>query len=100
MPHDATPQNGRMHEFGVPGWVVALALAIAFSAAAAALAVATGAFLILVPALAIAALGYGIYAAVAASRRARYVFGIPRRLGVIQDGRAVRRRWRLYRGAP
>jgi hypothetical protein len=100
MPHDATPRNGRMHGSGVPGWVVALALAIAFSAAAAVLAVATGAFLILLPALAIVAIGYGIYAAVTARRRTRYVFGLPHRLGVIQDGRVFRRRSRLNRGSP
>lgn len=95
MPHDATPRNGRMHKFGLPGWMVALAVAIAFSAAAAVVAVTTGAFLILLPALGIVAIGYGIYAALAARRRARYVFGLPRRLGVIQDGRALRRRSRL-----
>jgi hypothetical protein len=100
MPHDATPRNGGMHEFGVPGWVVALAVALAFSAAAAVVAVVTGAFIILVPTLAIAALGFGIYAAIAARRRARYFYGIPHRLGVIQDGRAFRRRLRLTRGAP
>ena len=89
-----------MHQFGVPGWVVALALAIAFSAAAAVLAVATGAFLILLPALAIVAIGCGIYAAITARRRARYAFGLPHRLGVIQDGRLFRRRSRFNRGAP
>lgn len=100
MPHDATPRNGRMREFGVPGWMVALALALAFSVAVAVLAVATGAFLILLPAFAIVALGYGIYAVIAARRRSRYVYGLPRSLGVIRDGRALRRRSRLTGGTP
>jgi hypothetical protein len=95
MPHDGTPRNGRMHEFGVPGWVIALALALAFSAAIAVLAAATGAFVILLPALAVAALGYGLYLAIAARRRARFFDGLPRGMSVIQDGRGLRRRWRL-----
>jgi len=99
MPHDTTPRNGRMHEFGVPGWIVALALAIAFSAAVAVVAVATGLFVILLPALAIVALGYGVYAAVASRRRTRFDFRLDR-LGVIQDRRLLRRRSRLGGRAP
>lgn len=100
MPHDATPRNGRMYGPGLPGWVVALALAIAFSAAVAVVAVTTGLFVILLPALAVVALGYGLYAAIAASRRrARFDFGAGR-IGVIQDGRWLRRRSRLSRDAP
>lgn len=100
MPHDATPRNGRMHEFGLPGWIVVLALAIALSAAAAVVAIATGLFVILLPALAVVALGYGVYAAVAASRRrARFDFRLDRP-GVIQDRRMLRRRWRLGGRAP
>jgi hypothetical protein len=95
MPHDGTPRNGRMHEFGVPGWVIALALALAFSAAIAVLVATTGAFVILLPALAVVALGYGLYHAITARRRARSYGGLPRGLSVIQDGRGLRRRWRL-----
>ena len=70
MPHDATPRNGRMHEFGMPGWIVALAL------------------------------GYGIYAAIAASRRrARFDFRLDR-LGVIRDRRMLRRGSRFGGRAP
>jgi hypothetical protein len=95
MPHDGTPRNGRMHEFGVPGWVIALALALAFSVAIAVLVAVTGAFVILLPALAVVALGYGLYLAIAARRRARFYGGLPRGMSVIQDGRGLRRRWRL-----
>lgn len=100
MPHDATPRNGRKYGPGPPGWVVALALAIAFSAAVAVVAVTTGLFIILLPALAVVALGYGLYVAMAARRRhARFDFRVDR-IGVIQDGRWLRRRSRLSRGAP
>jgi hypothetical protein len=74
---------------------VALALALAFSAAVAVVAVATGLFVILVPALAIVALGYGVYAAVTSARRRRYYDW--QHVGVIRDGRTARRRWRLSR---
>lgn len=94
MPHDGTPRNGRMHEFGVPGWFVALAVALVFSAAAALIAVATGAFAILLPALAIVALAYAIYVAITARRRGRLYDGLVRRLSMIQDGRPLRRRSR------
>ena len=99
MPHDATPRNGRIYGSGVPGWLVALALAVAFSAAVAVVAVATGLFVILLPALAIVALGYGLYAAIAAARRRRSGVGWDR-IGVVRDGRALRRRWRLPRHRP
>lgn len=91
MPHDATPRNGRMYGSGFPGWLVALALALVFSAAAAIVAIATGLFFILLPALAVVALGYGLYAAVASSRRRRYARDWERG-GVVQDARARRRR--------
>ncbi len=100
MPHDATPRNGRMYGSGIPGWVVALVLAVALSAAVTALAVTTGLFIILVPALAAVALGYSLYAAIAARRRRRrFDFGV-HRTGVIADGRALRRRARLSGRAP
>jgi hypothetical protein len=86
-----------MYQSGVPGWIVALALALAFSAAVAVVAVATGFFVILVPALAVVALGYGLYVAVVARRRRA---GVWRHLGVIEDGRALRRRSRLARRGP
>jgi hypothetical protein len=82
-----------MHEFGFPGWIVALALAIAFSAAAVIVAVATGLFVILLPALAVVASGYGVYAAVASRRQARFDFRLDR-FGVIQHRRTPRRRSR------
>ncbi len=91
MPHDATPRNGRMYGSGFPGWLVALALALAFSAVAAIVAIATGLFFILLPALAVAAVGYGLYAAIASSRRRRFVRDWERS-GVVQDARARRRR--------
>ncbi|HEY7610351.1 MAG TPA: hypothetical protein VIF14_14040 [Alphaproteobacteria bacterium] len=101
MPHDAMPRNGRIDGSGVPGWAVALALAVFFLAAAV-LAFATGAFIILLPALALVAVGYGVYAMIAARRRrARFGFGLPaRRWGVIRDARALRRRSRLAGDAP
>ena len=52
-------------------------------------------FVILAPALAVVAIGYGLYAAIAAARRRR--FDPLRRFGVIQDGRTLRRRSRLSR---
>ena len=75
MPHDATPPNGRMHESGMPAWVVALALAIVLSTALAVLAMTTGLVVVLLPALAIVALGYGGYLLIATRRRrARFDF--------------------------
>ncbi|MFO0989618.1 MAG: hypothetical protein U1F37_20060 [Alphaproteobacteria bacterium] len=94
MPHDGIPRNGRMYSAGFPGWVAALALALVFCTAAVAAAFATGFFLLLVPALAIVALGYGLYLA-ASRRRARLVDR--RRLGAIEDERAIRLRSRLRR---
>lgn len=103
MPHDATPRNGRMREFRDPAWLLAAALAIVFAAAVAALAVATGLFIIVLPALAIVAAAYGLYHLVAARRRlshrARFQ-ARPPRAGVIDDGRALRRRSRMSGGAP
>ena len=88
-----------MYGSGVPGWLMALALAFALSACVVVVAVATGLFVILLPALAVVALGYGLYAAIAISRRRRFG-GDWDRMGVVQDGRALRRRWRLPRGRP
>jgi len=86
-----------MYGAGVPGWIVALALAFAFCAAALVVAIATGLFFLLVPALAVVALGYGLYLLIAASRRrGRFAFDW-QRIGVIEDGRAMRRRSRLRR---
>lgn len=97
MPHDAIPRNGRMYGAGTPGWLVALALALAFCAAAFVVALFTGLFVMLVPALGVIALGYGIYLLVAASRR-RARFAVDwERIGAVENGRPMRRRWRLRR---
>ncbi len=97
MPHDGIPRNGRMYGAGFPGWIVALALALVFCAAALIVALATGFFLMLVPAIAVIALGYGLYLLIAAARRrGRYAIDWER-IGVIEDGRAMRRRSRLRR---
>src|SRR5262249_40082255 len=102
MPHDGTPRNGRMHESGVPHWVLALALAIVFSAVVTLLGVPPGLLILLLPALAIVAAGCGIYAAIAARRRrSTFDFGPPhRRRRVIEDERTLRRGSRLSGQTP
>jgi len=106
MPHDATPDNGRMRPVRPPSWSLAFALAATFALGAALVAAATGVFLFALPAIAVVVVAYGAYHLFANRwrRTLPHEFRRPRsaRSGgmrgsissVIEDARAGRRRSR------
>jgi hypothetical protein len=106
MPHDATPDNGRMRPFGSPSWRLALVLTVIAALGAALVAAAAGVFLFALPAIAVAVIVYGAYRLYAD----RWRHAVPRefrglaagrghwlrrpKTSVIADVRALRRRSR------
>ena len=61
MPHDATPDNGRMRPFGPPSWRFAFVLSAIAALGAALVAAAAGVFLFALPAIALVVVAYGAY---------------------------------------
>ena len=102
MPHDASPDNGRMRPIRPPSWSLALAAIVA--AGAALVAAAAGVFLFALPAIAVVVVAYGAYYLFAIRwrhmrehrrlRAARSEWMRRSKSSVIADFRAGRRRLR------
>lgn len=61
MPHDATPDNGRMRPFRAPPSKLGLALVAILALGVAVIAAAGGVFLFALPGIAVAVVAYGAY---------------------------------------